>query len=220
MTKYIARASHYSYGTHYRMKNRWSLTWTQDINKAVRFDTENEALNSMVEGVAADYAKDVLVAPEDRIYAAARRRSSGSLYYRSKTTGWTLTVDPECAHEFPTRFEASDSLSGLRSSNGYDFKVGTMDEIQKWYDQFGKYAQGSAQLGDEIPETWNQNLVTDSKAEERKPSAREETMIEFGIDPVVAKYAAELRRIYDARNAGVHTFSGVLHAMLAEIDRG
>lgn len=136
MTKYIARVTHETYGTHYARDMGSGSWWTEDIDKAKRFDTHQEALDASAT-VADDYTKQALVAPEDRIYAAGRSRRNGNLYYRAKAAGWYLTSFADTAHEFSTRFWASQSFAGM-NKNFWDFKVGTMDEIQKWYDQFGK----------------------------------------------------------------------------------
>lgn len=139
MTKYIARVTHETYGTHYARDMGSGSWWTEDIDKAKRFDTHQEALDASAI-VADDYIKQALVAPEDRIYAAGRSRRNGDLYYRAKASGWYLTSFADTAHEFSSRFLASQSFAGM-NPNFWDFKVGTMDEIQKWYDQFRKPEQ-------------------------------------------------------------------------------
>lgn len=137
MKKYIARVTHETRGTFYR-RNPGPLGpwWSEDIDQAHRYDDKESALKAC-SNVASDYTKEALVAPEDRIYAAARSRRNGDLYYRAKASSWYLTSFTDTAHEFKTRFEASASFEGV-NPNFWDFKFGTMDEIGKWYDQFGK----------------------------------------------------------------------------------
>lgn len=63
MTKYIARVSHDVYGTHFRQHDEfYGPWWTEDIDKAKRYDTREAALAATT-NVADDYTKEAIVAP-------------------------------------------------------------------------------------------------------------------------------------------------------------
>lgn len=137
MTKYIAKVRDRRDNQVYYRRRPGGMGpwWTTDESEAHQFDTSEQALEAA--NVASDDYTKMAIGVGEKIYAAGRSRSNGDLYYRAKAATWYLTSFADTAHEFSSRFWASQSLQGM-NRGFWDFKVGTLDEIQKWYDQFGK----------------------------------------------------------------------------------
>ena len=150
--KYLAKIVNYANRDvfFFRVKSpggAWN--WTKNQAEAHRFDTKDLALDSLASFPKENY-QHVIIAdvekvdpPEDdKFYAAARSKQNGRLFFNKlRPWGYSLHSHQPGAAEFPSRFDASRSLRLFRK-DVYDFKVGTLDEIQKWYDQFGKSEAG------------------------------------------------------------------------------